>query len=222
MKRFVAIGLGNFGSTVACSLSKLGHDVIAVDRDANLIDRIAPNVSRAAVGDATDLETLTRIGISGADAAVVSTGDNISASILATMALHDLKIEQIYGKVISNDHARIMNRIGVTDIVFPERDTANALASRISGSASGAALLNYVQLGQGFSIQEMGVPESWEGKSIRELALRQNYNITVVALHDILRQSMNASPNPDYILKDSDTLLVAGDDQALAKVSKLS
>lgn len=222
MKRFVAIGLGNFGSTVARSLSKLGHDVIAVDRDANLIDRIAPNVSRAAVGDATDLETLTRLGISGADAAVVSTGDNISASILATMALHDLHIQQIYVKVISNDHARIMHRIGVTDIVFPERDTANALASRISGSASGAALLNYVQLGKDFSIQEMGVPESWEGKSIRVLALRQSYNITVVALHDILRQTMNASPDPDYILKDSDTLLVAGDDQSLAKVARLS
>jgi len=221
MKRFVTIGLGNFGSTVARTLSKLKHDVIAIDLDANLVDRIASGVARAAVGDATDLETLTRLGVAGADAAIVSTGDNISASILATMALHDLKIEQIYVKVISTEHARIMDRIGVTDIVFPERDTANALAARISGSSGGAALLNYVQLGKEFSIQEMGVPQCWEGKSIRELALRQNYNITVVALHDILRQSMNASPDPDYVLKDSDTLLVAGDDKSLVKVTRL-
>ena len=115
-----------------------------------------------------------------------------------------------------------MHRIGVTDVVFPERDTANALAARISGSASGAALLNYVQLGKDSSIQEMGVPQSWDGKSIRELGLRQNYNITVVALHDILLQSIRASPDPDYVLKDSDSLLIAGDDKALARVTRLS
>jgi trk system potassium uptake protein TrkA len=109
--------------------------------------------------------------------------------------------------------------MGVTDVIFPERDTANALAIRISGTASGAALLNYVQLAKDFSIQEMGVPPSWEGKTIRELGLRQNYDISVIALHDILMQKMIAPPDPDHILKDTDTLLVAGDDKTLAKVA---
>lgn len=217
MKRFVIVGLGNFGFAVAKSLSDNGHDVIAIDRDGDLVDRLAAFVSHAAVGDATDLDTLRRIGADAADAAVVSTGDDISSSILATMALHDLKVRDIYVKVISNDHARVMHRIGVTDTVFPERDTAIGLATRISGSA----LLNYVRLGSGFSIQEMGVPNSWYGRSIRELDLRRKYDITIVALHDVLTDKITATPDPDYILKDSDTLLVAGNDAALERAAKV-
>lgn len=217
MKRFVIVGLGNFGFAVAKSLSDNGHDVIAIDRDGDLVDRLAAFVSHAAVGDATDLDTLRRIGGDAADAAVVSTGDDISSSILATMALHDLKVRDIYVKVISNDHARVMHRIGVTDTVFPERDTAIGLATRISGSA----LLNYVRLGSGFSIQEMGVPNSWYGRSIRELDLRRKYDITIVALHDVLTDKITATPDPDYLLKDSDTLLVAGNDSALERAAKV-
>ncbi|TWT56228.1 potassium channel family protein [Allorhodopirellula solitaria] len=215
MKRFVVVGLGNFGFTVAKTLSEGGQDVIAVDLDGDVIDRLATFVSHAAVGDATDVETLRGIGAAEADAAIVSTGDDMASSILVAMALHDLKVKEIFVKVVSSDHARVMRRIGVTDVVFPERDTALALATRISGSA----LLNYVRLGTGFSIQEMGVPASWYGKSIRQLELRQNYDISIVALHDVLVDTITATPDPDYILKDSDTLLVAGDDTALEKAA---
>jgi trk system potassium uptake protein len=216
MKRFVIVGLGNFGFTIAKSLSEYGNDVLAVDLDGDLVDRLAPFVTQAAVGDGTDAETLQRLGARDADVAVISTGDDITSSILATMALHDLKVKDIYVKVISSDHARVMRRIGTTDIVFPERDSAIGLANRISGSA----LLNFVRLGAGFSIQEMGVPDSWIGRSIRDLQLRQNYDITIVALHDILTDKITASPNPDQTLKDSDTLLVAGDDAALQRAAK--
>ncbi len=218
MKRFVVVGLGNFGFTVAKSLTESGHDVIAVDLNGEVVDRLAMFVARAAVGDATDVETLRRVGAADADAAIISTGDEISSSILATMALHDVNVKDIFVKVVSNDHARVMKRIGVTDIVFPEQDTAKALSARISGSA----LLNYVRLGTGFSVQEMGVPNSWYGKSIRELKLRQNYDITVVALHDMLTDIITATPDPDYLLKDSDTLLVAGDDTALKKAASVN
>ncbi len=217
MKRFVVVGLGNFGFTVAKSLSENRYDVIAVDLNGDVIDRLASFVSRAAVGDATDVETLRRVGAADADVAVVSTGDDISSSILAVMALHDVNVREIFVKVVSNDHARVMQRMGVTDIVFPEQDTAKALSARISGSA----LLNYVKLGPSFSVQEMGVPESWYGKSIRELQLRQNYDISIVALHDVLTDKITATPDPDYLLKDSDTMLVAGDDVALKKAANV-
>lgn len=217
MKRFVVVGLGNFGFTVARSLSENGHDVIAIDTDGTVVDRLASSVSRAAVGDATDVEMLRRIGADDADAAIVSTGDDITASVLATMALLDLKVQEVYAKVVSNEHARVMQRIGVTEVVFPERDSAIGLATRVCGSA----LLNYVQLGTGFSIQEMGVPSAWYGKSIRDLSLRQTYDISIVALHDVLTDKIFATPNPDYILKDSDTLLVAGSDDALGRVARV-
>lgn len=217
MKRFIIIGLGNFGFSAAEALNNAGHDVIVIDVDGDVVDRIAPHVARAAVGDGTDIQTLQRIGAADADIGVIATGDDITASILATMALHDLKVKDVYVKVISRDHARVMQRIGVTETIFPERDSATALATRLSGTA----LLNYVRLGEGFSIQEMAVPDRWNGRTIRELQLRQTFDITVIALHDVLNDRMLPSPDPDSILKDSDTLLVAGSDAALAKAAQL-
>jgi trk system potassium uptake protein len=213
MKRFVVIGLGNFGSSVAESLYAKGHEVIAIDSNESAVDRISPHVSRAAVGDGRYLQTLDRAGARGADAGVVSTGDDITASILSTMVLHDLGVRDVYVKVISRDHARVMERIGVTESIFPERESALALGARMSGTA----ILNYVRLGTGFSIQEMAVPEAWNGKTLRELMLRQRYNVSVVAVHDILTDQMSATPDPDAVLKESDTLLVAGRDEDLAR-----
>lgn len=217
MKRIAVVGLGNFGFTLAKALAENGHDVIAVDIDGSVVDRMAPYVAQAVAGDATDIDTLRSMGAGDADAAIISTGDEISASILTTMAFHDLKVEEIYVKVVSSDHARVMHRLNVTDTVFPEHDTAIALAVRLGGSA----LLNYVQLGEGFNIQEMAVPDQWYGKTIRELGLRQKYEINIVALHDVLADQIIPSPDPEYVLKDSDTLLVAGTESALKHVASL-
>jgi trk system potassium uptake protein TrkA len=217
MKRFVVIGLGNFGSSVAEALFAKGHEVIAIDPNEDAVDRISPHVSRAAVGDGRQLQTLERAGARGADAGVVSTGDDITASILASMALRDLGIREIYVKVISRDHARVMERMGVTESIFPERESALALGARMSGTA----ILNYVRLGNGFSIQEMAVPDAWSGKTLRSLELRQRYNISVVAVHDLLTDELTATPDPDAVLKDSDTLLIAGRESDLAKASLL-
>jgi trk system potassium uptake protein TrkA len=217
MKRFVVIGLGNFGSSVAESLHAKGHEVIAVDPSEVAVDRIAPFVSRAAVGDGRNIQVLQKIGAKGADAGVISTGDDITASILATMVLHDLQVRDVYVKVISRDHARVMERIGVTESIFPERESALSLGTRMSGSA----LLNYVQLGTGFSLQEMAVPQVWSGKSLRELELRQRFSISVVAVHDVLTDQITATPDPDARLKDSDAILVAGRDEDLARAAQL-
>ena len=132
------------------------------------------------------------------------------------MALRDIGVEEVYVKVISRDHARVMERIGATDSIFPERETALALATRLSGKT----LLNYVRLGPGFSIQEMAVPNSWNFKPLRELDLRRKFGITVVAVHDVLLDKVQ-SPDPDDILKESDTLLVAGRDDDLARVAQM-
>jgi trk system potassium uptake protein TrkA len=217
MKRFVIIGLGNFGSTVAETLHANRHDVIAVDPSEDAVDRITPHVSRGAVGDGCNIQILEHVGARGADAGVVSTGDNITASILATMALKDLGVQELYVKVISRDHARVMERLGVTETIFPERDSAIALGTRMSGTA----ILNYVRLGTGISIQEMGVPDSWNGKTLRQLELRRRYNISVVGLHDVLTDRINVALDPDQVLKDSDTLLLAGRDEDLASAASV-
>jgi trk system potassium uptake protein TrkA len=217
MKRFVIIGLGNFGSSAAEALFAKGHEVIAIDPDEKAVDRIAVHVTRAAVGDGRDVSILNRVGAAGADAGIVSTGDDITASILATMALHDVGIKDVYVKVISRDHARVMDRMGVTESVFPERESALAPGARMSG----AGLLNFVRLGPGFSIQEMAVPQAWTGNTLRSLELRQRYGVSVVAVHDVLKDVIDPAPNPDAMLKESDTLLVVGKDEDLGRAAEV-
>lgn len=217
MKRFIVIGLGNFGSSVAAALYAHGHEVVAIDPDGNAVDRVSAQVTRAVVGDGRDLKTLERAGARDADVGIISTGDSISSSVLASMMLRDLGVKEIYVKVISNDHARVMQRLGVTDTIFPERESAIGLAQRVSGSS----LLNFVRLAPGFSLQEMAVPSVWEGKTLRELSLRTDYKVAVVAVHDVLQDKLSAVPDPDAILTDSDTLLVAGLDEDLERLTKL-
>lgn len=206
MKRIVVIGLGNFGSSVADTLARKGHDVVAVDIGQDAVDRISNRVARAVVADGTDASVLAEMGAGHADVGVIGTGDDITASVLAILALQDLDIGEIHVKVVSDPHARAVEKLGVTSTVFPERDTGIRLAE----SLASAAVLNYVPLSPGFSLQEMAVPDAWVGHSLRELNLRHRHRVSVVAVHDMLRDEVTGVPDPDAPLKESDTLFVAG------------
>lgn len=219
MKRYIIVGLGIFGGKIAATLYENGHDVVALDTREERINRISGRVTRAVVGDGRQLEVLKGVGAQGADAAVVSTGDDLSASILVAMALRDVQVRETYVKVISTDHARIMRKLGVTEIIFPEEESAFNLGMRILRSDS---LLNYVRLGGGLSLQEMAVPAKWEGRTLRELALPSRYRVSVVAVHDIIRDEMNAVPNPDEPLLDAHTLVLTGTEENLARVAGIA
>lgn len=218
MKRFVIVGLGIFGTSAAETLFEQGHEVIALDRDEARVQAVTTSVTRAVVGDGRSRDVLRQAGAEGADAAVVSMGQDLSASILAVMGLRDLGVERIYVKVVSVDHARIMNGLGVKDTVFPERESSMNLAVQISGSRS---LRNYIRLGHGFSLQEMAVPASWLGKSLRELALPSAYQVSVVAIYDVATDQMLAVPDPDTPLESTFTLIVTGGAASLDRVAAL-
>jgi trk system potassium uptake protein len=217
MKRIIVAGLGNFGANLAARLQELGHDVIALDPRPEVVDAIGPKVSRALVADATQRSVLEEVGARSADAAIISTGENLAASLLALLALKDIGVADIFVKVRSDDHARIADALGAAESIFPERESALALASRLTSGK----LLRYVQLGKEFGLQEMPVPNAWYGKSLRELALPQAYRINVVAVHDVLTDHMILVPDPDRPLTPSDTLLVAGEPQALERLARL-
>ena len=218
MKRFVIVGLGNFGSAVAEALHEAGHDVTTVDSNEAAVDRVARLVTRAAVGDGRSIDVLRRIGAEGADVGVVSTGDDITASILAALALRDLGVQEIFVKVISQDHARVMDKMGVSETIFPERESGLRLATRIASTG----VINYIRVGPDFGMQEMAVPASWMGKSLRNLQLPRKYRVTILAVHDVLTEQMIPLPNPDAPLKDSDTLLILGRDADLARLAQMS
>lgn len=216
MKRFIVIGLGNFGSAVAESLHSMGHEVVALDRNPDRVDEISRRVTRAVVGDGTEAQTLKRLGAADADTAVISTGADITASAMTLLACRDLDIPETYVKVISAVHARLIEKIGATETIFPERESGTRLGKRIASRL----LLNYVQLGSEFGLQEMAVPSKWVGKSLRDLHLRHRHAITVVAVHDMLTDTIHPVPDPDEPLKESDTLIVAGTEESLAAVAE--
>jgi len=216
LNRYVVVGLGHFGSFMAKRLYELGNEVIAIDTDAGVVDAHGPFVTRAFAGDATKREVLQEVGAEGADVAIVSTGDNIGASVLALLALRDLSVKAIYVKVQSIEHARIADALGATDTVFPEMEAATNLAQRITSGS----LLHYTAYGEQFGIQEMAVPDSWAGKSLQQLRLPQEYQIQVVAIHDNLRDTITI-PLSTKPLTPSDTLLIAGAPDRLEKLTKV-
>ena len=216
MNRYVVVGLGNFGATIAQRLYALGHEVVAIDVDARTIDAVGPMVTRAIVGDATKREVLEEAGADGADVGIVAIGEPLGGSILTLLAMRDVGIKSIYVKVISEDHARIADALGAADTVFPERQAATNLASRITSGK----LLHYTAYGEQFGIQEMAVPDSWAGKTLQDLKLPTQFEIQVVAVHDLLRDEIRV-PKPTQQLTPSDTLLIAGAPEQLEKLTKV-
>lgn len=214
MQRFVVVGLGHFGGWAARSLYAQGHDVIAIERNPHLVDRFHQHVTRAVAGDATDVDVLRQVGAGGADAAIVSTGEDLATSILATLALRDLGVKDIYVKVTSAEAARALETFDVRETIFPEREVADRLAHRITSKS----VLQYVPLAPGFSIQELAIPDGWLGKTLRELALPTTFGIQVVALQDVLAGSLEVVPDPDRPLRESDVAIVAGKDETIRRV----
>lgn len=214
MRRIVVVGLGNFGVWVSRTLVELGHEVIAIERDGALVDRFAEWTTRAVQGDATDPAVLARAGARGADAAVVATGEDLASTILATLALRDLGIREIFTKVSSVNEARALEALDVTDEIFPEREAAIALAHRLTSSG----VLGYLQLAPGSSIQEMAIPPDWIGKSLLEIAPRERLGIQVVGVRCALSDKVTVPPDPTAPLKDSDAAIVAGPDEKLRRL----
>jgi trk system potassium uptake protein TrkA len=214
MQRFVVVGLGHFGGWAARALYEQGHDVIAIERSAQLVDQFHDKVTVAVLGDATDRELLKQVGAEKADAAIISTGQDLATSILATLALRDLGVKDIYVKVGSPEAARALEAFEVRETVFPEREVADRLAHRIVSKS----VLEYVPLAPGFSIQEVAIPDGWLGKTLRELALPTAHGIQVVALHDVLTGGFEVVPDPDRRLRESDVAIVAGKDDAIRAV----
>ncbi|KAA0224054.1 TrkA family potassium uptake protein [candidate division KSB1 bacterium] len=217
MRSFAVIGLSSFGYHLCKNLSELGAPVMAIDVDAEKIDDIKPFVQKAVVADAKDKDTLKSLGMEDIDVVVVTVGEPIEVSILITLYLREIGVKEIIAKVITEDHAKILDKLGVSSVVFPERD----MAKRIAYTLRRSILLDYVSLGEGYSIVEMGAPSDWLGKPLAALDVRRQYNIQIIVIKDVLSDKVVIIPGGDYVLKDSDILVMVGRDEDLEQVEKL-
>lgn len=214
--RVVVVGLGAFGLWFSRTMLEIGHEVVAIERDAALVDRFVDWASRIVEGDASDPEVLRRAGAGGADAAVICTAEDLATTLLATVALRDLGVRDVYAKVNSTNAARALDAFGLAGTIFPEREAGFRLAHRIVSKA----VLDYTPIAPERSIQEIAVPASWRGKTLTQLAVRAELGVVVVAVRDALTDVVTLPPDPATPLKDSDSVIVAGSDDRLAKLAQ--
>lgn len=205
-KKFCVIGLGNFGFHVVATLYAAGHEVIAIDAQKDKVQAVKDVCTYALLGDAASKEFLASQGIPEMDAVVVSTGDRSHLSTLITLYLKELKVRRILVKAISEDHGRILERVGATDIIFPEKD----MARRVAHNLSSPNVLDFIPLAEEYSLSESEPPKHFIGKTLAELDLRKKFEVTVIAIKDVLTDRFIPAPPPTYLIKDSDLLILIG------------
>jgi trk system potassium uptake protein TrkA len=216
MGQFAVIGLGNFGYYLARHLYEKGHEVIALDVNKALVQKAKDEVTQAVVADATDREALEALGLGQVDAAVVCIGTRMQASILCTLHLKELGVKQIVAKATSEEHARILLKVGADEIVFPEKDLALGIASRLDNPN----MLDYLPFIEGYSIVELAPPKEFVGKTLRELDLINRYGIQVLAVKEIIPTGMILIPTAAFRIKDSDALIILGPEKSLRNLQK--
>lgn len=213
MDSFVIFGLGRFGSSLARELYRMGHEVLAVDKDEDAIHRIADHVSHAVTADARDEQVLKSIGVRNFDYAVVAFADNIQDNILITLMLKELGVKNVIAKGNDDLHVKVLKKIGADKIVFPEADMGARIAQLISSSN----IIDYIDISEDFSIVEVGTPEKWCGKTIKTLNVRAAYGINIMAVKSGM-QMINITPGPDYVIKHGDVLVVIGANDDIKKL----
>ena len=178
MKSYIVIGLGRFGAELATKLYECGEEVLAVDTNETIVDKIADHVTRAVAADARDLDVLEKLGTENFDRAVVAVGSDLAASALITMNLKTLNVPFIMCKAHDDTYREILERLGADRVVLPEREVADKLALGLTH----AGVMEYIELSDEYGIVEMEPIDEWIGKSIRDLELRTRYGANVIAL----------------------------------------
>jgi trk system potassium uptake protein TrkA len=220
MPQFAVIGLSAFGERVGKRLSELGCQVLVIDRDRDRIQEVKNWATEAVVADAIDKDVLAAMGLKDVDAAVVSLGDQIDLSILVTLSLKELGVRRIIVKGITPDHAKVLKLVGADEVIFPEEEMATRIANRLSAPR----VIDQIELAEGFSIVEILPPKSWVGKNLRQLRVREKYNVDVTLIKKAvagIESSRVGIPDPSEEIGEQDRLFIVGEDPAIAAIKKL-
>jgi trk system potassium uptake protein TrkA len=215
-KLICIIGLGEFGSELARELSRQ-CEVLALDLDTGLVNSISDEVQRSMALDVRDFVSLSSVVTKDFDEAVVSIGESMEASILATLHLKRIGVPVIHAKAKTRDHASILRSIGATDIIFPERETAQRVAAKIINPN----LLDFIPLEEDYRVMDLASPNAFYGKSIKELNLRQDFDVFVIAVKELVPTRFVFMPNPNFVIKPSDILVVIGKEKDILKIREL-
>ncbi len=203
-KQFAVIGLGRFGSSLALTLVQEGFEVFGIDKDEEVVNRWANKLTHAVAANTVDEDVLRSLGLRNFDCAVVAIGDDVQANILTSQLLKELGVKTVVAKALSDIHGKVLARIGVDRVIFPERD----MGERVAHQLISPNLLDFIELSKEHSIAELSVPAKISGRTLRDLDLRANYGFSVVAIKR--RNGIVIAPTADDRLEQSDVMVVIG------------
>ncbi|MDV7765849.1 TrkA family potassium uptake protein [Peribacillus sp. CSMR9] len=209
-RQYAVIGLGRFGTSVAHRLYTAGQEVLGVDISGERVENAELSVTHAVIADTTEEETLKSIGIRNFDCVIVAIGIDMQSSILTTLLLKELGVKKVIAKALNKNHGQVLTKVGADWVIYPERD----MGERVANQLLSPNMLNYIELSKEYNIEEIIVPMSMKGKSLRELDLRAKYNISVIAI--VSNGEIIIAPSPDQDIHEKDMLLVVGNKEDLA------
>jgi trk system potassium uptake protein TrkA len=205
-KHFIVLGLGTFGGALAVRLAENGCRVTGVDVDPSLVDALKGKLYEAVIANATERAAMEQLGVGEADAVLISLGEDLSPSLLATLHAKDFGAKRIIVKGLSTEHGKILHALGVERVVFPEIEIARTLADQMTWPN----VLDYVPIDPEHSVVEITVPDSLVGRTLLEADLRRRYNIWVVGVKDALTGTFHMFPDPQFRFNDDQLMVVLG------------
>lgn len=227
MKKFVVIGLGNFGLTLAKSLIENGCEVLGIDQSRDTVNNAKEFLTHVIIGDASKREVLEALSLKDFDGAVVSIGQNMEPSILISLYLKEIGLTRIIVRAITEDHGKILTQIGVSDVIFPERD----MALRLARTLAMKNVVDYLPLGEDYGIIEIVPPKKFFGKTLKELRIPNTYNCQVIGLKyfsseqsrllDDRNTHVKMAPSADDIIREGIMMIMIGKYEDLAKIQSL-
>jgi trk system potassium uptake protein TrkA len=211
MKSILLIGLGRFGRYTAKKCQELGHEVMAIDKNEELVEDIIPFVTNAIIGDCTREEFMKSIGVRDFDLCIVGIGDNFQSSLETTALLKELGARKVIARASDDVQAKFLLRNGADEVVYPEKQIAEWTATRYSADH----LFDYFPMGDGYSVMEIETPLAWVGKTVGDLDIRNRFSITIMASRTDGKLNMQISNNTMFTGKE--TLLVLGKDKDIQR-----
>jgi trk system potassium uptake protein TrkA len=203
----LVIGLGRFGSAVALSLSRLGHQVLAIEEDAAKVQFYSDRLSHVVQADATDSNALRRLGVDSFSHAIVAIGTDLEASVLTVLALSEIGVTDIWAKALQERHGRILERTGAHHVIYPEAAMGERVAHLITGK-----VIDFIEFEDNFAIVKTAAPAEAIGKALGESALRSKYGVTIVGVKRSGEPFTYATAQT--MVEEGDFLIVAGQTRA--------
>jgi trk system potassium uptake protein TrkA len=213
-QRVVVIGMGIFGFNIVRELYAGGFEVIAVDKNKDAVQRVRDCSTKAIQADGTDKEIMEAIGIQEDDVVIISFGEDLAAATLTTLHLKQMKVRTIIVKAPNEEHKLILEKIGATEVMIPEKE----IAHKVAKSLISPNVLDYLPLSDDYMISELAPPNSFLGKSLAQLQLRSRYHIEVIAMRDIVSDKVYMVPGADFVIKDGDVLVILGKEKDIQQI----